>query len=360
MFIMKSNTVLAIEPENPKEKTIFIGQDDGFYNNKVAGPNGFLMCEPSRSRHGKANVTSLDSGLKPDIAEFKVDNTFYSAGEIDSESTMFDDYPISTLNRINVHHALYKAGLAGKNIHLATGLPLSLFYKGKTGDKNVDFVSKKEKNLLADVELVAASPKYGDAVKPFKIVEHVVTVENHVAWFHLMIKEGADGKHAFDMKRKSLPFGFIDMGGRTTDLLVVENGNVDRARSSSINCGMLDVRKSIKDSIMSTYGINHVSDTMLDSAIKRGKITLFNEDRRVADIVRSAKEQVISRLRNEANLIFGQGADLHSVHMFGGSYLDYKSYIETDPWFKHQEADANPLYVNALGMYKYIRYIKSA
>ena len=45
-----------------------------------------------------------------------------------SLSTQFPEYPFSEMNSVLSSHALIEAGLSGKTVNIATGLPLSQFY----------------------------------------------------------------------------------------------------------------------------------------------------------------------------------------------------------------------------------------
>ncbi|MGK9007660.1 plasmid segregation protein ParM domain-containing protein, partial [Citrobacter europaeus] len=45
-----------------------------------------------------------------------------------ADDTRFKDYPRSPLNRVLVHHALRVAGFGGKDVSIATGLPVSYYY----------------------------------------------------------------------------------------------------------------------------------------------------------------------------------------------------------------------------------------
>ena len=255
------------------------------------------------------------------------------------------------------HHALYEAGYAGKTLKIASGLPIKLFYKGGKHDLNQDFIEKKKANLSGELHLLKKGPNYPADLEPFQIVQHEVTVEGLVAWYHILIEEKGGTKIKFHKDRQQLPMGFVDLGGRTADLAVVCDGVVDLSRSSSINRGMLDVRRLLRESIQSEYNLTEVSDNVVDMALVHQQIELFGTKQDVESLVREAKETVIGDIRDEARRRFGKGAELSQVIFFGGAYHDFELIINQAPWFQHQRVADQPLYVNALGMYKYIRYI---
>ena len=333
-----------------------LGYDDGFNNTKIVGPNGVTFCIPNRVRRGAGNTLALGK-RQANIAEFKIGNTIYSAGDVNGESTTFDDYPTSDLNRVASHHALYEAGYGGQKLKIASGLPIKLFYKGGKHTLNDTFIEQKKANLTGELKVLRGGPNYPADLEPFQIVKHEVTVEGLVAWFHILIEETGGGKFKFHKDRQKLPMGFVDMGGRTADLAVVCDGVVDMARSSSINRGMLDVRRLLRESIQSEYDLTEVSDNMVDIALTRQKIELYGSEQDVSGLVRDAKETVIGDIRDEARRRFGKGAELSEVTFFGGAYHDFESILKQEPWFPHQRAAEQPLFVNALGMYKYISYV---
>lgn len=349
----------ASAAKKPSEApVIHIGFDDGNYNSKIAGPNGALFCCASRGRHGQARTISL--GKKhPDIAEFKVGNKYFSAGAVDSESTMSDAYPVSELARVVSHHALYRAGFAGATLKIATGLPPRLFYKGDTIDPDEDYIKRKIDNLTGPCELVIASPEYPDTKMPFElnIVEHEVAAEGMVAYFHLLFEEMGGNTTKFHADRQYNPYGFIDFGGRTTDIVAISDGTVDRARSKSIPHGMLEVREMVRSKIKGTYRLRDFSDAALDRAMATGKARLFNVDHDITKDIASAKATVTSLIRDEVYRAFGDGSELSEVVLFGGACLDFENELRAEPWFPHQRTADEPLYVNALGLYKYIKYV---
>jgi len=337
---------------------IHLGFDDGNYNSKIAGPNGSLFCCTSRGRHGQARTVALGK-KQPDIAEFKVGNKHFSAGDVNSESTMSDAYPVSELSRVISHHALYRAGFAGATLKIATGLPPRLFFKGDTVDPDEDYIKRKVDNLAGPCELVLASPEYPNTQMPFElnIVEHKVAAEGMVAYFHLLLEEMGGNTPKFHANRQFDPFGFIDFGGRTTDIVVVSSGAVDRARSKSIPHGMLEVREMVRSKIKETYGLRDLSDGSLDRAMVTGRVKIFNVDHDISEFIASAKSTVTSLIRDEVYRAFGDGSELSEVVFFGGACVDFEHELNTSPWFPHQRTADEPLYVNALGLYKFIKYI---
>ena len=61
------------------------------------------------------------------------------------------------------------------------------------------------------------------------------------AWYdHVIVEE--EGRALLDDKRVAVPIAIVDIGGRTTDYVVVKDQGILHASSGSLQCGMLDVK----------------------------------------------------------------------------------------------------------------------
>lgn len=351
-------TAVKVAPEPRAKPKVWLGFDDGFKNSKIAGAGGTVYSSPTRVCRGKKAVVAL-TGDQANIGEYRIGDTTYTAGQVEGVSTGFDQYPFSELSRVMAHHALHDAGYSGCRIHVATGLPLRLYYQPGTGDRDEKHIADKQRNLLGPIELLEPSPSYGERFEPFEIEQHEVTPEGLMAFFHLHLEERGEGNVHFDKEAARRPIGFIDMGGRTTDLAVVSDSKVDLARSRSIDNGALNVRQHLRTAICHKYGLQSLSETQVDVALTRQQVMVYGESRDVSDLVRAAMESELGIIRDQVHSVFGEGAELSQVLFFGGACLDFAEMLRARPWYPHQRIAENPLYVNALGMYKYIRYIAS-
>ncbi|MCP3882205.1 MAG: ParM/StbA family protein, partial [Sulfitobacter sp.] len=197
------------ETNNPE--SISIGLDDGYAYTKLALPDGRLLVIPSRARVGRANVTWLNEAQHK-IAEYETEDTLYAAGEVDGEPTYFDGYPFSGLNRVIVQHALQQAKLDGHSVHAVSGLPVSAFYL-KDGSQRMETVEKKRASLKQSVSPI-------DGRLSASIAFHDVIPEALAAWYdHVITDHG--GQVTLVEERLSAPIAVVDIGGRTTDYVVV-------------------------------------------------------------------------------------------------------------------------------------------
>jgi plasmid segregation protein ParM len=206
--------------ENPTS----IGLDDGYAFTKVALPDGRLIAIPSRALIGRANVTWLN-GSEQRVFEYETDDTVFAVGEVDGEPTHFDGYPFSGLNRAIVQHALHEAGLAGRSVHAVSGLPVSSFYL-KDGSQRLEVVERKQASLKQPVQAV-------DGRQSAAIAFHEVIPEALAAWYDHIISDTNEGVQ-LESERLGVPVAVVDIGGRTTDFVVVADQAVRHKSSGSL------------------------------------------------------------------------------------------------------------------------------
>ncbi len=222
-----------------------VGIDDGYAYTKIALSDGRLHAIPSRARIGQSGVTWVNDA-RQGIFEYETEGTIYSVGDVDGAPTQFEGYPVSGLNRVIVQHALQDARLAGCPVHAVSGLPVSAFYQ-KNGEQRQDAINKKQRSLKQAVQ-----PDTG--ILAAGISFHEVIPEALAAWYDYVIVE-KDGKALLDEKQLSVPVAIIDIGGRTTDYVVVKDQGIIHQSSGSLQCGMLDVKQQVANGIQQQFDL---------------------------------------------------------------------------------------------------------
>lgn len=327
---------------------VAIGLDDGYACTKVALPNGRLIVVPSRAQIGRAGLTWLNDATQR-VFEYETSNTTYAVGDVDGASTHFDGYPWSGLNRAIVQHALQEAGLSGRSIHAVSGLPVSSFYLN-TGTARSDALAKKRESLKA-----AAHPLSG--ATPAAIAFHEVIPEALAAWYDDVIVENADGV-TLDADRLSVPVAIVDIGGRTTDYVVVKDQGILHASSGSLQCGMLTVKQGVSNAIQAQFGLEAISERLIDNALEQNTVRLQGADHDVTGLVTAAKREVVERIYMETRRQLGLGVELDRVVFVGGGTVAF--FDEISNWYPHQAVAPHPAFANARGMLKYLRYVCEA
>ena len=322
-----------------------IGLDDGYAFTKVALPDGRLVSVASRARIGRAGVTWLD-GSKPRAFEYETGGTVFSAGEVEAEPTRFDDYPHSGLNRAIVQHALQAAGLGGRSVHAVSGLPVGSFYF-RNGTKRDEHIRRKRESLRQ-----AASPLDGRVAA--SVAFHEIIPEALAAWYDDVIVE-ADGGVLVEGGRLQDPVAVVDIGGRTTDFVVVAEQAVRHASSGSLRCGLLDLHRQVSEAIRQRFDLESLSDGAAQAAVKGGRVRLFAQWHDVSEIVGQARGELLERLHAETRRQLGRGAELERIVFVGGGAVALAGDIAQ--WFPNQSIAPHPAFANARGMLKYLRYV---
>lgn len=330
-----------------QDKLLFVGIDDGYAETKISLSSGECIRIPSQAKAGEMNQISLGS-YDTTVFPYHTSEGNFIIGDIrEADSTSFDDYPVSALNRVIVHHALHVAGIdPSSKLMVCSGLPIKKFYL--TGRINKVAVVNKKNNLIKnDVVSLLGHPL------PV-IMGHEIISEGIAAWMDIVMKRRGDGSLFVDKELSGQRMAIIDIGGRTTDIAVIQNGNLDISRSSTINAGMLAVKESVYESITGRFEITPSVDQMND-VMTRKQIKLWGHYEDAADLVSMAQQSVVSRIHSECKRCLGNAADLDRVIFVGGTVADIGHHLSG--WFKNQQIGENPEFANARGMQKYVEII---
>jgi plasmid segregation protein ParM len=325
-----------------------VGLDDGYAYTKVALPDGRLIVIPSRARVGRAGVTWIHPSQQR-IFEYETDDTVYSVGALDGAPTHFEGYPWSGLNRALAQHALQVAGLGGRTVHAVSGLPVSTFYRNR-GEPRPDTIARKRDSLKQSVCPLSTA-------LPAGIAFHEVIPEALAAWYDHVIVE-RDGKALLDETRVAVPLAIVDIGGRTTDYVVVKDQGILHAMSGSLQCGMLDVKQAVENGIQERFDLETLGEQTVAHAVEHGVVRLHGKEYGVSALVEAAKQEVVERVHAETRRQLGLGVELDRVLFVGGGAVALADHIAN--WFPHQAIADHPAFANARGMLKYLRYVCEA
>jgi plasmid segregation protein ParM len=290
-------------------------------------------------------VTWIDNA-EPRIFEYETEEQSFAVGEVDGEPTHFDGYPFSGLNRAIVQHSLQQAGLGGHSVQAVSGLPVSSFYH-KDGSCREQILARKRDSLKRAVHA-------SDGRLPAAIGFHEVIPEALAAWYDHVVTESDDGVQ-LQSERLHAPVAVVDIGGRTTDYVVVAEQAVQHGSSGSLRCGLLDVTREVTAGIRGRFDLEVVSERSVEEAVQRGVIRLFGKDHDITDLVRTAQRQLVERLHNETQRQLGRGAELERIVFVGGGTVALAAHIRD--WFPNQAVADHAAFANARGMLKYLRYV---
>lgn len=341
-----SELICATPAQDPGDKPLMLaGIDDGYACTKLALADGRLVSVASSGRVGCSKVSWMPNA-EPMIFEYATDGATYSIGEVDAESTRFDGYPVSGLNRAIVQHALQTVGLEGADISAISGLPVSAFYRN-SGTLRESAIESKRQNLMAPV-----TPLDGSLAAD--IVRHQVIPEALAAWYDHVIVD--DGNCAMlDQLHALAPIAVVDIGGRTTDTVVVRDRGIIHSSSNSYMAGILNATESFADALEERFGLRMPDTNMISRAFTNGSIAIYGRMYDVSDEALRAKRELVERLHAEVRRQLGNGAELHQILLVGGGTLALKELI--NDWFPNQVVARQPEFANARGMLKYLRHV---
>lgn len=325
------------------KQIVFVGGDDGFDETKLTTSLGDFYRRPSMAKAGEVSQVALGSVRKKTFG-YKTEEGHFVVGDLrDPDTTAFDGYPTSGMNRALVMHALRETGLTEEHdVVLCTGLPIKRYYIGS--EINQKLVKAKRASLLKN-DVVAL-----DGYKLPKIIDHTVSAEGIAAWFDLALNRDDDGNLVMDEDVLNSRIAVVDIGGRTTDVGLIDGGVLEMESSTTIDVGMLSIKAALREKIKAIHG-TEPSVPKINEAIRTGKMKLFNEELNdVPDLLNQISKSTVERIHGEVRRVLNDGADVDFVYFVGGTVAALADYM--DGWFKNQKMASNPSMANSMGMAK--------
>jgi len=328
-----------------EQELIYVGVDDGFRQTKIVTSTGIKLSVPSLARSGFA-LTSIhgedagSGGYETEGRQFTVD------AEIDGEDTRFDDYALSEINRVLVNHVIQMAGLAGRDIKLATGLPFQSFFRPGSNEPNQDLIDRKIANLSIEVKPLngAAAPH---------IVAQQVTAQGLAAYVDYLTADSGEIRADID---PSAPVAVLDIGGRTTDVVTVYGGGkLDHEVSGTGNIGISNVYDQLENELKRKFSVAKIRLGTLERVARERKIRLRGQEHNVSDLINAAVEDVGGQIIREIKRRIGDAAEMESVILVGGGAVLMEQLIRRE--FPHCYVPAEPEFANGRGMLKYIQFM---
>lgn len=326
-----------------KEEVIYVVVDDGFRQIKLLSSTGYADSFASVARAGftLSTMGKEDAGIggyETNGRQFTVDS------DLDGEDTRFDDYVISDINRVLVNHALQLAGLAGKKIVLGTGLPFQVYFNDDN-TVNQKLIESKVENLRVQVKPLSG------AEAPM-IVEQMVFAQGLAACIDHVTDEKGNYRSNFD---RSAPIAVVDIGGRTTDSVVLLGGEkVDHSASGTGNVGISNVYDKISSDLRAEFNVARIRLVTIENAVRTGKIRFRGAEHDIGEIVQNAVREVGPQIVREVQRCIGDAAEMSEVLLVGGGAPLMESVMREH--FPHCVVPKDPEYANARGMLKFIQF----
>lgn len=261
------------------------------------------------------------------------------APNVVSETTRFDGYHVSDLNRVAIHHALRLAGCYGGEVDLVCGLPVGSFYKD--GEKNVALIQQKKENLK--IPVVAHGI---DNAIPARFNGIMVLSQAISAYADTLLDDTLNDRIGGTHR-----IAVVDVGGRTTDVATLLDGNkIDHLHSGTENIGVLDVQARLMSSIGKHFNFDETLPSgSYDAALRTGKLRVFGKEEDVGDLVKEAVHDVSGRIERLLSRYIGSGASFDQVVIVGGGAIVFPMLKDM---FRNAVVPEHPEIANARGAWK--------
>ncbi len=329
---------------------ILVAIDDGYAQIKLWGmrPDGtgtqrrLIRSSIKSGKHGLVGMGAGEGG----IGAYKVEEgeTFTVSDHVDGETTQYDGFHTSPLNRVLITHALHEGGYGGRDVELMVGLPVKGYYK-VSNDVDVAKIDAKKANLVKGVRRVSSD------APPARLAAIDVGCQAVSAWVDHMLDD--DLKPKGEMKGN---VAIVDVGGRTTDIAMIVNDSgrptINMSQSTTVNVGVLDVYNAFIEGVQAKHEVESDGFTlaMQDAAVRERSLMLFGSPTDVGDVVDDAIAQVEGKIQRIIEGKLRGGAALRSIVFVGGGSALLKRLAEP---FRNGHMAPDPEFANARGLYKY-------
>lgn len=308
----------------------YVGVDDGHSCIKVyVGRSGDLQ-DPiqfkmfSRAKVGIANMGEDDTINRELVV---VDGDIYTVNENlpDFESTQNDNYPLSKLIKALVYQAVRNADVGRNKVKIATGLPVSKFYTtGMQKMMNKDLLINKKNHLLS-MNNVFNKFDASKNLPQIEFIDHKVFCEANAAYYDVLLDDlGEFTEIAESYELFKYGAAVIDIGGRTTDCVVINpgGGSLNAARSGTKNLGILDLMEELRNDLKNKFKWSFISETALNQALRTGIYGAGIKKVDISEMVEAHKESLFKRLEAFIDSTIGDASDVPAIILVGGgSYI---------------------------------------
>jgi hypothetical protein len=356
-------------------KSIYLGIDDGHAMVNVYGEGDSSVTLHSRVRQGIAD--NLAIGSKPDIVDgltITVNGHSYACGTKVTSSfmdTRVENFPGSEQNIALIAYAVavyFKGNLpTDEQIIICTGLPMGTYYPNiSTMQSNKEIIERKNKALMESEIFIEIEGKK----QQIKFAEVITRPECMMAIYDEIIeesqKQGVERytKRVSMDKFKDVTTCYLDIGGRTSDLVLFDGNNLIGQCSGSYEVGALTVADKVRDALKAEYA--EFSPRILDKIMKfyldnknnsEAKFNFKNKLIDVLPVINQVLSQEIITIQNFINAKINTRADqIDNFKIFGGgAYLYHDLLAESLKDYPISWVES-PELLNARSFYKFVRY----
>lgn len=144
--------------------------------------------------------------------------------------------------------------------------------------------------------------------------------------------------------------GVIDLGGKTCNILSVENlADVGR-ESTSVNVGAWDVTRAVGDWLAREHPDLELRDHKLMDAVVNRQTKYYGEPIDLTQIVDDTLAPMVNQVIGEAGKLWNGAAHLSAILITGGGALLFGSMLASH--WQHARIVSDPVFANAVGYWK--------
>lgn len=333
-----------------------IGLDIG-YNETKAANEGIGVSFPSVvGSADEATFVTENGDAPPLIIEHNDEYFFYGKHAVAlsriSERREDRDWITSQEYLILAKAALAETVISypGQHVTITTGLPVAYFKEDKATVASQ--LQQLERVTWREGDKSASYPIHVDKV-------FVVPQPFGTLFAEAFMPTGEVSEKG--AKMLSEPYGVIDIGGHTTNILVANRGSDVARQSTSVTIGGWELVRALRTNLTATSMPRlNIRDHQLSEAIVSGGLLYFGEQVSIRKEVDVISQRICRAVVAQASQLWGSGSDLAGILISGGgAYLMGEQLKEHFAEHKNVRIVDNPQFANASGFYKYGQFLKA-
>jgi len=250
--------------------------------------------------------------------------------------------------RILAQAAMSHTGMSSKQrIWIVTGLPVAYYQDDK------DTVA----DTLSSIPEVYWSQTNVHRTFRLNVDKVVVVPQPFGSLFSCALSDSGQVANASLL---SSPVGIIDVGGKTTNILVANRGAEVARQSTSVSLGGWDIVRAVRPRISEVARDLDLRDHDLARAIASGSLLYYGDEVDLSEIVQDVTCDFCQSVAAQATTLWGSGSSLSTILISGGGANLVGDNLKTH-FSRHSNVQVveKPQLANAIGYYRYGRFVQS-
>lgn len=224
-------------------------------------------------------------------------------------------------------------------LKIVTGLPVAFF----ENDKDV-----LQNRLMGEHR----AQRDGRNAQTFKVTDVRVIPQP----FGALLSEALDNRGQIVNNQLTGQVGVIDVGGKTTNILSVDQLAEVSNETTSVNLGGWDIVRQIREHLTGMCPDLDLRDHQIAEAIKTRTLNYYGEPVDLGPAIDSIIGPMANQVIAQATQLWNGGAALIAILIVGGGAILLGPYLQRH--FRHARIAHNPIYANAVGYWKLSQRLK--